>query len=240
MIDSCWVYRSFWPEDRVGYVFLARAIERVGKACFGENWTAPETELSAARPSPDTQNASSRLKEFDTIQNLVTEACGSGKVSSVGRSIGGSDKLVIPTEWWFGWTDKKIATIFLGGGFDYNDPYDKGYQIDDWGKTVDENMVHLYLNESELNSFLENCPYSETNKFLLPKQMSIELKVILMLWREWEIKLDRNDVGYMGGEVSDALKKTGTVRSSTMIKHMVNILRTGLGWFDKGQISGDT
>jgi hypothetical protein len=38
-----WAKRSAWPHDPAGYVFLARALDEIGRAKFGNEWTGKES-----------------------------------------------------------------------------------------------------------------------------------------------------------------------------------------------------
>src|SRR5690349_10255169 len=42
MENKFWASTYKWPEDPKGYVFLARAVQRVGSAMFGGAWTGRE------------------------------------------------------------------------------------------------------------------------------------------------------------------------------------------------------
>ena|SRR5215831_7842144 len=45
-----WAKPHAWPRDPLGYVFLARAVEEVGRALFGEHWTAKEVTTDPIGP----------------------------------------------------------------------------------------------------------------------------------------------------------------------------------------------
>ena len=43
---------SEWPRDPKGFVFLARAVERLGKAIFGNHWDGTEQSAKLLLPLP--------------------------------------------------------------------------------------------------------------------------------------------------------------------------------------------
>jgi hypothetical protein len=47
-----WARPHTWPHDPHGYVFLARAIEEVGRAMFGQDWTGKEVTTEVVRGLP--------------------------------------------------------------------------------------------------------------------------------------------------------------------------------------------
>jgi hypothetical protein len=53
-----WARPDVWPRDPLGYIFLARAIEEIGRAMFGEDWTGKEVTTDFVRSLPDYFKAS--------------------------------------------------------------------------------------------------------------------------------------------------------------------------------------
>jgi hypothetical protein len=47
-----WARPHTWPHDSHGYVFLARAIEEIGRAMFGQDWTGEEVTTEHVRRLP--------------------------------------------------------------------------------------------------------------------------------------------------------------------------------------------
>ena len=47
-----WARPHTWPRDPHGYVFLARAVEEIGRAMFGEEWTGKEVTTEHVRSLP--------------------------------------------------------------------------------------------------------------------------------------------------------------------------------------------
>jgi hypothetical protein len=48
-----WARPDAWPLDPDGYVFLARAVEEIGRAMFGQDWTGKEVTTEHVRSLPD-------------------------------------------------------------------------------------------------------------------------------------------------------------------------------------------
>jgi hypothetical protein len=48
-----WARPHVWPLDPDGYVFLARAVEEIGRAMFGQHWTGKEITTEHVRSLPD-------------------------------------------------------------------------------------------------------------------------------------------------------------------------------------------
>src|SRR5262245_45799586 len=47
-----WARPHVWPRDPRGYVFLARAVEEIGRAMFGRDWTGKEVTPELIRSLP--------------------------------------------------------------------------------------------------------------------------------------------------------------------------------------------
>ena len=48
--ESYWLNQWQWPADPYGYVFLFRAVHRIGRALFGDAWTGGEPSTEYPRP----------------------------------------------------------------------------------------------------------------------------------------------------------------------------------------------
>ncbi|NSZ61893.1 hypothetical protein G6L16_000925 [Agrobacterium tumefaciens] len=59
-----WANPASWPDDAYGFVFLARAIDRIGKATFAGEWTGTEP---VARPPIQPPNG----REFNSLSRLT-------------------------------------------------------------------------------------------------------------------------------------------------------------------------
>jgi hypothetical protein len=53
-----WARPHLWPRDPRGYVFLARAVDEIGRAMFGQDWTGKEVTTELVRSLPDQYMAS--------------------------------------------------------------------------------------------------------------------------------------------------------------------------------------
>lgn len=52
-----WQEPQLWPSDPTGFVFLARAVQTIGAAMFGEEWTTKEVTTDLIRQLPNQANA---------------------------------------------------------------------------------------------------------------------------------------------------------------------------------------
>ena len=76
-----WAERFRWPGDTAEYVFLARAVDRVGKHLFGDYWRGDEPIIKAppSPPRPMQEIAAERVKarplapSHYTLKDLKTE-----------------------------------------------------------------------------------------------------------------------------------------------------------------------
>src|SRR4051812_2051632 len=60
MAQDFWRQQHLWPADPSGYVFLARAVEKIGQAMFGPEWTGKETTTEPVVALPEQQEASTK------------------------------------------------------------------------------------------------------------------------------------------------------------------------------------
>jgi hypothetical protein len=75
MVDLRWLTRFWhkpesWPADPSGYVFLARAVQQIGAAMHGEDWTGQEVVTVLIDPLPARDQAGTRdeVRAFDLLR----------------------------------------------------------------------------------------------------------------------------------------------------------------------------
>ena len=80
-MDSLWQTPSQWPRASAEYVFLARAVDAVGRTMFGDDWRLsdfagkPEMPLPSyevAHPPPDQGQAGKHREARDRAQRLLS------------------------------------------------------------------------------------------------------------------------------------------------------------------------
>jgi hypothetical protein len=106
IIDGISPHRG--PFDTKNYVFLGRAVERVGQAVFGDDWPGWEADdwddfLENYTPEQEEHN-----RRFHRVKELITEACGSGELLSAIRQLDGdkAEMKEMPCHWWELQTDR--------------------------------------------------------------------------------------------------------------------------------------
>jgi hypothetical protein len=90
-----WSKPETWPHDPDGYVFLARAVDEIGKAMFGHHWTGKEW-TSELTPGMDPSLIARRA----TVQQEAARLCESGKLVFALRPIAGGEMTIAPPDWW--------------------------------------------------------------------------------------------------------------------------------------------
>jgi hypothetical protein len=71
MIYDFWSAPDRWPMDPNSYIFLARAVSRIGEAMFGPEWTGTETTTKIFAPSLRELNKSSPAERIWAYQALM-------------------------------------------------------------------------------------------------------------------------------------------------------------------------
>jgi hypothetical protein len=73
MADSFWTEQSAWPADTLEYVFLARAVMKIGVKLHGGKWTGqePATEIV---PKPPISRPKGYGREFEFARKLLRNA----------------------------------------------------------------------------------------------------------------------------------------------------------------------
>ena len=64
-----WLQNQCWPRDPIGYIYLARVVNQIGKATFGKKWSAadPGTELPRLLPSKRGATVGDRIRAHRLI-----------------------------------------------------------------------------------------------------------------------------------------------------------------------------
>ena len=71
-----WAEPHRWPRDPIGYVFLARVVEAIGRARFGNEWTGKEvtTKVVAPLPSRETASPGDRFRALEILMRHHPES----------------------------------------------------------------------------------------------------------------------------------------------------------------------
>jgi hypothetical protein len=66
-----WSENQSWPRDPVGYIYLARAVNQIGKATFGNEWSGadPGTKLPQLLPSKGSATVWEKIRAHDLIES---------------------------------------------------------------------------------------------------------------------------------------------------------------------------
>ncbi len=86
-MSSFWSQPLWWPPNPRGQVFLLRAVEEIGRACY-VGWP----RLAEA--------ASTQPRIVETIIRDMIEACRAGRVLAVARNIDSGEQTPINPDWW--------------------------------------------------------------------------------------------------------------------------------------------
>jgi len=92
---SSGVGHETWPHDPAGYVFLARAVDEIGKAMFGVHWTGKEWTTPLA---PDMDP--SLVARGAAVQQEIATLCETGKLVFGLRPISGGAIIDGPPDLW--------------------------------------------------------------------------------------------------------------------------------------------
>ena len=70
-----WLQGQPWPRDPAGYIFLARAVNQIGKAIYGIKWSGcePGTSLPRLLPSKHSAGEGAKIRAHDLIASQFPE-----------------------------------------------------------------------------------------------------------------------------------------------------------------------
>lgn len=146
--DSIWDDPQKWPSrDPAGYVFLARAVNAVGKALFPDGWTG--SEVPTPRPymshgclvidvlSESEKQATAR---FDKVQDTIATAAETGTLVTAAREVGGGKISPLPAQ---DWSSERLAHRFSTCLLDPSDPFGRGGFLTHWIYVHSDSLTHL-------------------------------------------------------------------------------------------------
>ena len=68
-----WLQHQRWPRDPVGYIYLARAVNQIGKATYENDWSEadPGTELPGLLPSKRAATVGDKIRAHRLIASQL-------------------------------------------------------------------------------------------------------------------------------------------------------------------------
>ena len=131
---SFWTDRDEWPQDRPSHIFLARAVDKLGKARF-DDW------VGVAKP----QHADARDQRSKVFEELL-ENLASGRLATFTRAIkGGPYELIEPHVW----NTEIYRTRFKYCRINRDKPFSEGSAKGGW---------YLFLDRPEFEALVSAGP----------------------------------------------------------------------------------
>ncbi len=129
-----WVSANGWPEDEGRYVFLGRALDRVGKALFPTAWQFADLEAGESNRA-----ARRRLR---AVREIISMHCAAGLLRSSYYDERARKFFSIRKTWW---TLGEDNFFFVRCSVDLNDPYGQHpYRVMGVDTSEDEYPVYVY------------------------------------------------------------------------------------------------
>ena len=153
-----WARPHLWPRDPFGYVFLARAVQAIGKACFGDKWTGEEVTTAFVKlpPGPATQEAQRQqeaqpaiIQRLKTAQREIVAGCESGELVSAIRFKAGGKMKLVRREWW---NTEYWLNRFMMCQLNPSNPFGPGFEGDDY--------CWIFLRKESLEKYLQRQPFA--------------------------------------------------------------------------------
>ena len=152
-----WARPHLWPRDPFGYVFLARAVQAIGKACFCDEWTGEEVTTAFVKlpPGPATQEAQRQreaqpaiIQRLRTAQQEIVAGCESGELVSAIRFKAGGKMKLVRREWW---NTEYWRNRFMMCQLNPSNPFGPGFEGDDY--------CWIFLRKESLEKYLQRQPF---------------------------------------------------------------------------------
>jgi hypothetical protein len=96
---SQWLWRSGWPADPYGHVYLLRAVDMIGAARLGEQWRPPP------QPTEETATATGEIdqawvagEDFLGVSRLVADRCATSELEAI--RLDGDQVIVMNADEW--------------------------------------------------------------------------------------------------------------------------------------------
>jgi hypothetical protein len=166
-----WARPHEWPRDPSGYVFLARAVEKIGRARFGDKWTGEEL---TAQGVVRAQNAQLEpLRRCEVVKQEIVSRCESGQITSALRPVAGGSLMTIPRQWW---NTENWRHRFIMCQLNPREPFGYGFAGDHY--------CWIFLTCESLDKFLLGQPFApiaEKEKVHLSPYMKVMISVAKQL-----------------------------------------------------------
>ena len=153
-----WARPHLWPLDPSGYVFLARGVQAIGKARFGDEWTGEEVTTAFVKlpPGPATQEAQRQqeaqraiIQRLRTVQQEIVARCESGELVSAIRLKAGGVMKSVRREWW---NTEYWHNRFMMCQLNPSNHFGRGFEGDDY--------CWIFLTKESLEKYLQRQPFA--------------------------------------------------------------------------------
>lgn len=168
--DSIWRDPAEWPRDRAGYIFLARAIQEIGRAMYRDTWTGNE----APAPLPcggyvkiQSEAEQEGTKRFSKVQDAIIDAAEAEELLMVARPIDDGRVISLTRDYWHA---DNLTRRFRTCRIDPGQPF--GDFLTHWIFAGAEGLAHL------ITSF-----EAKTAKYINPRQRAIQYLTPLLTAR---------------------------------------------------------
>jgi hypothetical protein len=144
-----WLLPHFWPKDTPDWVFLGRAVLRIGSMLFADEWRDDDPSREAP-PFPKNKDQEKESKDaFESIQRTqwvftqIAAHCRSGKIGSGVRSVAVGENITAlkPTAW--ATEDHRLTDRLAFCQLRISDPF--AYGTGGIGPGVEEGMGFIFL-----------------------------------------------------------------------------------------------
>jgi hypothetical protein len=199
---AIWNREKGWPADTDAYVFLARAVQRVGLAMHGAEWLGSEMKVrrkgtplrggdevtilfiparfnrlrhSLPSMSPPITDEAAALQRVETVYRAIVAACQSGKLESAARPRIGGKIQRLPKSVWNTerwWSRFDTCEIDVERPFDHPFARDRG----SW----------IFVTSTSLSDFLLSLPKQPQCEQELP-HLSPYLRLMLIVAKRLDI-----------------------------------------------------
>lgn len=172
-----WVAKDSWPMDPKGYVFLARAVHRIGAAMFGSAWSGNETIVQLG-PSDfngttiENTPVVAALNRLRAVREEIVKQCEAGELIAAYRPKLGGSMRPMARELWNTDREKWIARFYYCQ-FHPSEPFSGGLGGRDY--------CSIFLTAESLERFLLSQPFAVVTESA--GHLSPYLKIMLAVAR---------------------------------------------------------
>ena len=245
---AIWNREEAWPADTDTHVFIARAVQRVGRAMHGSEWLGYEVKVRAKgiplarggemtilfvprrlgrpgkmpppNPHPPIEDEPAALRRVEKVYRAIVAACQSGKLETAARARIGGEIHELPKSVW---NTERWRSRFETGELDVEHPFQHPFKRDQgsW----------IFIGSRTLSQFLLTLADQPPSDVELP-HLSPYLRVLLAVAKKLDITPDHQPLKKTVIAELEASWKGESPLSDSLLRAMGTILRepeSGLG-----------